>query len=254
MGGTIKKLTLRREYENYGNSDNLIAITFLLMNSRFYRFLLCSLSALALASLAAPKASAATTTLSFQPNPVDLNDLDHHYAYSWRIDGLNSSNSTVSSASLTFSNIANWNNTANMLFVYLMDTATHSGVGTFQDHPLYEVPIGNIVDHFANGDVIPALITSSTERIQLFQRSFTTTPTTYTYNFTTSQLDTLTDYINSGHDIAFGFDPECHFFNDGVTFQMTLTAVPEMASLLPALGLVIVATVFEARRRRRSNS
>jgi hypothetical protein len=61
-------------------------------------------------------------------------------------------------------------------------------------------------------------------------------------------------YINSGHDIAFGFGPDCHFFKDGITFTMALTPVPEMASAIPALCLVLLATAFEVRRRRRTNS
>src|ERR1700730_553865 len=200
----------------------------------------------------AAQARAAATTLSFQPNPVDLNGLDHHYSYSWRIDNINLSNISVTSATLTFANIANWDSNPNMLFVYLMDTATQSGVNTFQDHPLNEVPIGDIVDHFANGAVIPSLITSSTAKTQLFQKSFTTTPTTYTYSFTTGQLATLTQYVNNGHDLAFGFDPECHFFNNGITFNMALTPVPEPAGLVPEAILLAAATALVIRRRRRA--
>jgi hypothetical protein len=223
------------------------------MSTKINRLLLGILCATAFAFLATGS-HAATTTMSFQPNPVDLNDLDHHYSYSWDIGNINLSNVQITSATLTFSNIANWDSTANMLFVYLMDTATHTGVNTFQDHPLSESPIGDIVDHFANGAVIPSLITSSTAITKLFQHSFTTTPVNYTFNFTAAELVTLQNYINNNHDVAFGFDPECHFFNDGITFTMTLTPVPEMASAIPALCLVALATAFEIRRRRRANA
>lgn len=196
-------------------------------------------------------ARAALSQLSFQPNPVDLNDLDHHYSYTWRLDNINLNNALITSATLSFANIANWDNTANMLFVYLLDTAKGSGVQSFQDHPLDEAPVGDIVDHFANGAVIPSLITSSTAMTKLFQKSFTTTGTTYTYTFNASQLAALTSYINNGHDIAFGFDPECHFFNDGITFTMNLaTPIPEAGTVLPVAILVFVATVLETRRRR----
>jgi hypothetical protein len=223
------------------------------MSTKINRILLGILCAAAFACLATGS-RAATTTMSFQPNPVDLNDLDHHYSDSWRIDNLNLSNVQITSASLSFSNIANWDNNTNMLFVYLLDTAAHSGVTTFQDHPLSESPIGDIVDHFANGAVIPSLISGSTAMTKLFQHSFTTTPTNYTFNFNTAQLLALQTYINNNHDVAFGFDPECHFFNDGITFTMTLTPVPEMASAIPALCLVALATAFEIRRRRRANA
>jgi len=210
-----------------------------------------ALLTLILAFASFSSASATLTSISFQPSPADLDGLDHHYSYSWRIDNINpSSPITVTSATLTFNNIQNWDTSPNMLFVYLLDTATQSGVNTFQDHPLDEAPIGDIVDHFANGAVIPSLLTASTAKIKLFQQSFTTTPTDFTYTFTSAQLVTLSQYINNGDDLAFGFDPECHFFNDGVNFNMTFAPVPEPASLMPVSILVTVSIFLEARRRR----
>lgn len=196
-------------------------------------------------------AAATSQTLTYTPNPVNLNDLDHHYSYSWRIDNISLSNLAITSASLTFTNIANWDSNPNRLFVYLLDTATQPGVNTFQDHPLNEAPIGNIVDHFANGAVIPSLITASTAKIKLFDISFTTTPTTYTYSFSPAQIATLTQYINNGHDIAFGFDPECHFFNDGIKFTINVTPVPEVGTILPIAVLLASVIGLEIRRRRR---
>lgn len=246
---------MRRKYDNYGNIRKYAGPAgnhpFKIMSIKINHFLLGITCAVAFACLTTG-ARAAVTTLDFQPNPVDLNDLDHHYSDTWRIDNFNLGKISITSATLTFSNIANWDSTPNMLFVYLLDTAAHSGVTQFQDHPLGEAPIGDIVDHFASGAVIPSLITSSTAMTKLFQKSFTTTPTTYTYTFTASQLTALTNYINSGNDVAFGFDPECHFFNDGITFGMTFTPVPEMASTIPALCLIVLATAIEIRGRRRA--
>src|SRR3981189_1990527 len=62
------------------------------------------------------------TTYTFSPNPVDLNDLDHHMAYTWQLSGLSLSGN-ITSASLTFTNIYNWDNSANTLFIHLLDTA-----------------------------------------------------------------------------------------------------------------------------------
>ena len=71
------------------------------MSTKINRLLLGILCAAAFACLATGS-RAATTTMSFQPNPVDLNDLDHHYSDSWRIDNLNLSNVSITSATLTF--------------------------------------------------------------------------------------------------------------------------------------------------------
>ncbi|PYS68036.1 MAG: hypothetical protein DMF69_21360, partial [Acidobacteria bacterium] len=90
-----------------------------------------------------------------------------------------------------------------------------------------------------------------TENTLLTSRSFTTTPITYTYNFTAAQLQALSAYINNGSNIAFGFDPDCHFWNNGITFQMTTRPndVPEPTTLA-LLGTGIGG--FLLRRRRKA--
>src|SRR5215212_9280231 len=96
---------------------------------RFIRF--CSL---ALALSAASAASAAVT--SFTPNPVDLNDLDHHMAYTWRIDNINlGSNEVVTGATISIKAIENWDSNPNILYMHLLDTAKQSGVRSFVDDP-----------------------------------------------------------------------------------------------------------------------
>lgn len=215
--------------------------------------LLLGITCAAVFACLATGASAATTTMSFEPNPVDLNDLDHHDVYTWRIDNINLSNVSITSATLTFTNIANWDSNPNMLFAWLLDTASGSGVRTTQDVDANQAPVTDISDFFTKASLSP-LVASGTPKINLFQHSFTATPTTWTYTFDATELAALQNYINSGHDIAFGFDPDCHYFNDGIKFTMTLTPVPEMASAIPALCLILLATAFEVRRRRRTNS
>ena len=61
----------------------------------------------------------------------------------------------------------------------------------------------------------------------------------------------LQQYISNGHDIAFGIDPDCHFFNDGVSFSMNVTPVPEMNALFPLVGLFAAISSTHFLRRRR---
>ena len=68
------------------------------------------------------------------------------------------------------------------------------------------------------------------------------TPVTFTYYFTAAQLVALQAYIANGHDIAFGLDPDCHFFNNGVTFTMSVPEGGTTAVLLGVAALGIVAT------------
>ena len=59
-----------------------------------------SFCALACASVATA-AQATVTALTFQPSPVDMNDLDHHLAYTWRIDSISLSGLAVTGATLS---------------------------------------------------------------------------------------------------------------------------------------------------------
>ena len=210
--------------------------------TKYFALLTCA------CSLLATPAQAAVTQLSFQPSPADLGDLDHHFVYSWNINSPSLTNISVTSASLSFKNIANWDSNPNMLFVWLMDTSVHPGVATVEDVNANQAPVTDIADAFLNPI---SLVANGTAKTKLFQKSFTTTPTNYTFNFDANQLGILQTYINNGHDIAFGFDPDCHFFNDGITFTLNCTPVPEVTTMIPVAGFLALVIATEIRRRRR---
>ena len=192
---------------------------------------------------------------TYQPNPADLNDLDHHLVYTWRIDAIDLSNVAITSATLTIKNIANWDSNPNILHVHLLDTAINPGVASFIDDPTAPgIPVMDLTDDFVSaryhGD--PGwLVAAGTLDTFLAEPSFTTTGTDYTLSLTDAQLATLTSYINNGGDVALGFDPDCHFYNDGISFTLTTSPIPEFSSGIPVAGLVGVAVVIEMFRRRR---
>ena len=175
---------------------------------------------------------ALATTLTRQPNPVDLSDLDHHSLYTWRISDINLAGQTITGAKLKIYNIANWDNNPNMLFIHLLDTARWSGVQSFVDDPsnAAPVPVSQIIDDFDNTRYHSQsnwLVAAGTAGIKLTQQSFTTTSLNYVYNFTQPQLTTLAAYLANDGKIAFGIDPDCHFYNTGVVFELTTSPVPE---------------------------
>jgi hypothetical protein len=187
------------------------------------------------------------TSYVYVPTPADLYDLDHHSAYTWRIDNLNLGGATITGASLTFTKIANWDNNANRLFIHLLDTAKFSGVRSFIDAA--GVPVTNIADNFA-GSLLASnpLVASGTGNTLLTSRSFSMTPTTFIYNFSAAQLMALQGYIANGNNLAFGFDPDCHYFNQGIKFAFATLSVPEGGSTVALLGLAFVG--IEVARRK----
>jgi hypothetical protein len=235
--------------DNYRGNMILNWIRFSLKGFIFSALLLCSLVS----------AQAVVTTLSFSPNPADLNDLDHHMVYTWRLNNLPTT--TITSATLTIKNIANWDSNANTLFIHLLDTSKNGGVSSFVDDTTNSVPVTDITDDFANTRYHsdPAwLVAAGTGDKKLTQQSFGTTPTNYTYTFTTSALSKLNTYIANGGDIAFGFDPDCHYFNDGITFSFqtnipNISPVPEAQAFVP-LAAVIGLAIANSRIRRNRES
>ena len=144
-----------------------------------------------------------------------------------------------------------------------LGTATASGVTSFQDADPNQVPVTAISDDFlaANIGSNPlGVSTGAGQNTFLFQQSFNmvgqngyNTAVDFTYNFTAAQLSVLANYIMNGGGIAFGIDPDCHFWNNGIVFNYTTAvATPEPATMaLLGSGLAGVG-YFQRRRRQRT--
>jgi hypothetical protein len=182
-------------------------------------------------------------------------DLDHHNAYTWRIDGVNLAGKTITGAKLTFTNISNWDRNANMLFVHLLDTARNAGVASFVDASGSPVLGDQIADNFA-GNLFNSnpLVAPGTGNTSLFAQSFSTTPTTFVYNFTADQLQILSAYFLSGNNIAFGLDPDCHFWNNGIKFEITTCDTVPEPTTMALLGTGIAGLYLRRRRRKQATA
>ena len=205
--------------------------------------------AIALASVLAI-APAQADSISFTPNPSDLGDLDHHLVYTWRIDNVNVTPASITGATLTFTQIQNWDQNPNVLHLHLLDTSKYAGVHSFVDDPTGAAPVTDFTDDFISTryhGVSNWLVAPGTSDTFLTDKSFTLSPVTWTYTFTPAQLTALRSDIANGNNLALGLDPDCHFFNNGVLFTVTTrtNGVPDNGNtfvmLAAVTGILLVA-------------
>ncbi|MDD5426609.1 MAG: PEP-CTERM sorting domain-containing protein [candidate division Zixibacteria bacterium] len=175
-----------------------------------------------LALLTLMVAPAGASVFYFQPNPVDLSDLDHYHYYSWGINW-QPGGEEVTSVSLTFRNIQDWIvEPDDILYINLLDTPPGRGVHAYYDYR----EIGNAWENAG------PLIGSWSDPL-----GYPHAPVDLTFTFDEQQLAYFNTFAADGY-FGFGFDSDCHYFNDGVELRVE-TAVPEPLTLgLFSLGLV----------------
>jgi hypothetical protein len=198
-------------------------------------------------------ASVQAVPTTYAPSPSDLGDLDHHVLYTWRIDGVTVNPASITGATLTFTAIQNWDRNPNVLHLHLLDTAKYSGVHSFVDDPTGAAPVVDFTDDFISTRYHGQsnwLVAAGTSDTFLTDRSFTLTPVTWTYTFTAAQLAALRTDISNGNNFALGFDPDCHFFNNGVQFTLD-TRAPDTGNTLAMFGATAALMVCASSRLNR---
>lgn len=186
------------------------------------------------------------STYTFDPVPADLYDLPHGYYFKWGITWDVPTDETIVGATLTFSQIRNYNNDPNVLFVNLLDNAmsgVHYGMDGYQSQGDYFDSLYGGTDSAYHSSLVDFFNISSTA-------------SNIVYDFSSTALGTLTSYLNDGV-FGLGFDPDCHFYNCGISLQIkTLceggpsTPVPEPATmLLLGTGLAGLAGLRSKRKK-----
>jgi hypothetical protein len=169
----------------------------------------------------------------FMPTPSDLYGLDHDYAYNWGINW-NHTDEIIHEARLTFYNIHDWRpENDDILYINMVDNAP-VGLTEYFDNE-------ETGDFFAGQGVTVGTWTDP-------GGSFYGPGVNVTFSFNDlGLLSTLNNFASDGN-FGLTFDPDCHYFNDGVKLEV-ITSVPEPATfVLFGIGAVGLA----AFRKKRS--
>ena len=169
-----------------------------------------------------PPGTAFAAFHTFQPSQNDLYDLDHGKYYQWGINWQVMAGETIVGASLTFDNIRNYNSDPNDLWVHLLDSVsagTHVGTDNKDG-----------VDQFAGQGILLH-----------HWEDFPSISQDITYDFSAQEIVTFMDYLSDGN-FGFGLDPDCHYYNDGISFTVETSAVPIPSEIfLLGSGLLFLA-------------
>jgi hypothetical protein len=187
-------------------------------------------------------------TVVFKPSDADLADLPHAKWYTWGINFTVPQGETITGAVLTYHNIYDWRAEPDRLSTHLLDNP-RSGVRSGDD-------ADNGTDYFATLYSGPQILVGNWND----PHGGHSTGFDLVYDFSAlGLLDDLNAYAATPWpaptstkkwvNFGFGIDPDCHYYNCGITFEITTSPTIPVpgAILLSGIGVTLVGWLRRMR-------
>ena len=186
---------------------------------------------------------AGPTDYTYSPTPANMYNLDHYKYYQWKIDLTSEGyvpGTPITEATLTFKNINNWEDEDNVLHIHLLNwdgSGSAAGLYSGRDNQNPDdqfVGQGVLIANWQDAHGYPGPAENLVYKFSLLPDG-------------RNMLPDLNTYAKDGY-ITFGIDPDCHYWNDGVEFNINTSVIPAPGAIL--LGGIGVGLVGWLRRRR----
>jgi hypothetical protein len=188
----------------------------------------------------AAAASVNAGLVTFHPTPYDLSELPHAEYFTWGINFTLAPNEKITSAILTFNNIWDWTKEDNdHLFVHLLDNPKAGSISYIDNEG------GG--DNFAGkGPLVGNWSDSAGGKSRHYDLVF---------DFgSPGLLDSLNTFagtipVTGKANFGFGIDPDCHYYNDGVKFTLTIETME--APPIPEPPTIVILAIGGLLLRRK---
>jgi hypothetical protein len=172
------------------------------------------------------------------PSDADLEGLNHDNYYIWKVDYSPKPGEVITGATLFIDNINDWTNEqGDILYMRLLSKANINKAVADGAVTVWLSDVYRGTDYQGGGDSLSSygsLLTTYSDNNGSASQDFT-------YVFTGAQVTTLAGYVAADNRFGIGFDPDCHYYNDGISLTLNTAAIPAPgAIILASIGASVV--------------